>query len=106
MDPWRIVKGGPSKTVDGKTWHWCPHHKRKGKYDGMYVTYPSDKHDEWMERKPIWDKKKSTSATSTSVSTTSTLTQILALSSDLKASMVVNFQCAHDETDKLWSDTV
>ena len=72
----------------------------------MYVTYPPDKYDEWMERKPSWGKKKFSSATSTSASKTSTSTQILALSSDLKASIVANFQCAHDEADKLWSDTV
>ena len=51
LDPWRIVKEGSSKTVDGKTWNWCPHHKREGKYDGMYVAHTPDKHDEWLERK-------------------------------------------------------
>ena len=91
LDPWRIVKECSSKTVDDKTWHWFPHHKREGKYDGIYVAHTPDKHDEWLERKTSRDKKKSASATSTPASTTSTSTQKLALSSDLKATMVANF---------------
>ena len=57
-------------------------------------------------KKNHWDKKKSASTTSTSASTTFTSTQKLALSSDLKAAMVANFQCTHVEADKLWSDVV
>ena len=72
----------------------------------MYVTHPLDKHDEWVERKTSWDKKQSTSATSKLASSTSTSTQKLALSSDLKAAMVANFQCTQEEADKLWSDAV
>ena len=106
MEPWRIVKEGPTKVVDGKTWYWCPHHKREGLYDGMYVTHPPDKHDEWQERKTSWGKKKSASNTSTPASAASTSAQKLGLSSDLKATMVANFQCTQEEADKLWSDAV
>ena len=27
LDPWCIVKEVQTKAVDGKTWHWCLHHK-------------------------------------------------------------------------------
>ena len=72
----------------------------------MYVTHQPDKHDEWVVRKTSWGKKKSISATYKSASTTSTSTQKLALSPDLKAAMIANFQCIHEEADKLWSNVV
>ena len=106
LDPWRIVKEDPTKTVIERLWYWSPHHKRDSKYYGMYVAHPPDKHDKWLERKKSWGKKRSTTATSTPASTTLTATQKLGLSSDLKAAMVANFQCTQEEADKLRLDAV
>ena len=55
------AKAGPSKTVDGKTWWWCPDHVYKGNggYDGLYVTHkPGKEHDEWVERRDAKKAKK------------------------------------------------
>jgi len=60
LEDWCIVNNGKEKVVNGKTWHWCPHHKMKGVYDGMYVGHPEDENDEWLERKKRWKKKKGT----------------------------------------------
>lgn len=32
---WRTKKKGNSIEKDGKTWHWCPHHVKKGLFDGL-----------------------------------------------------------------------
>ena len=46
------MKKGPEKLdKDGETWFWCPHHKIKGQYDGMYVTHKPEDHDAWLKRK-------------------------------------------------------
>ena len=31
--------------------YWFPNHKMEGKFDGMYMNYPANKHDEWYEEK-------------------------------------------------------
>ena len=39
IEEWRKKKDGASKTVNGKTWWWCPDHKYKGEggYDGFIL---------------------------------------------------------------------
>ena len=105
LDPWRIVKEGATKVVDINTCYWCPRHIKEGFYDGMYVTHPPEKHNEWMDRKINWGKKKS-SKDSTTSSGNLTTDKKLGLSTDLKATMVASFQCTQEEMDKLWSDAV
>jgi len=41
---WRIKHVGESKVVDGKTFYWCPHHVKEGKWNGMYVLHRPDQH--------------------------------------------------------------
>ena len=48
---WRMKKTENTVTRDGKTWHWCPHHKQEGEYDGLYVTHKPEEHDEWKKNK-------------------------------------------------------
>ena len=72
----------------------------------MYVTHTPEKHDECIERKNNWGKKKSTSTNSTLASERSTTDQKLGLSSNLKAVKVESFQCTQEEAEKLWSDAV
>ena len=49
---WRMKKEGDTKTVDGKTWYWCPTERREGVYDGLYMpereitTDEAEKHEE------------------------------------------------------------
>ena len=51
IDAWRMKKSFGDKVMrDGKWFHWCPHHTYPGFYDGLYVTHPPEKHEEWKER--------------------------------------------------------
>ena len=34
IDKWRMKNIGPSKTVNGKQYWWCPHHNLPGQFDG------------------------------------------------------------------------
>ena len=51
IEAWRMKKSFGDKTErDGKVWYWCPHHKYENFYDGLYVTHPPEKHEEWQDR--------------------------------------------------------
>ena len=50
IEEWRMKKTfGPKVERDGKWWYWCEHHKYPGYYDGLYVTHPPEKHQEWQD---------------------------------------------------------
>ena len=106
MDDWRMVKDGASKAVDGETWWWCPHHVQEGVYDGLYVKYPPEKHEEWVEHKKNYKKNRSSNQASTSSATSKSSKPKLALSNSLKDAMVTNFQCTQEQADCLYSKVV
>ena len=89
LDEWYIKKEGGTKTIDGETWYWCPHHKMEGTYDGVYVKHPKDKHDKWFERKNKFKRKDISSSDAPPYN--SLKSQKLALSNNTKAAMVANF---------------
>ena len=41
---WKINNVGLSKVFHGKTYYWCPHHVKEGKWNGMYVLHCTDQH--------------------------------------------------------------
>ena len=41
---WRIKNVRPSKVVDSKTYYWCPHHLKEGKWNRMYVLHRPNQH--------------------------------------------------------------
>ena len=45
---WQLKKTGDTKTVNCKTWWWCPSHN-DGK--GIYVCHPPGNHDRWLHSK-------------------------------------------------------
>ena len=51
LDSWRIKKSKDKITRDGQDWWWCPNHKMEGKFDGMYMNHPPNKHGEWSKGK-------------------------------------------------------
>ena len=51
IDKWRMTKTTPMVERDGKTWYWYPHHVYEDIYNGLYVTYKSGDHDDWVKRK-------------------------------------------------------
>ena len=48
---WRTVKKGESIEKEGNTWYWCPHHKKEGLFDGLYMPHKASEHDEWAKKK-------------------------------------------------------
>ena len=48
---WRTIKKGEKLDKDGKTWWWCPHHKKEGLFDGLYMPHKASEHDEWKKKK-------------------------------------------------------
>ena len=58
VDEWRIINKGKSCTRDSATWHWFPHHKREGLYDGMYMPHKACDHYEWKRKKEERQGKK------------------------------------------------
>ena len=62
VEAWRMKKKSDSVERDGKTWHWCPHHKLPGVFDGLYMQHkPGKGHDEWLPRRKS-DKKSASKA--------------------------------------------
>ena len=88
IEDWRKKKGAASVERGGKTWHWCPHHKFPGQFDGLYVTHPPSEHDKWKARKDEERKKRSSGKTdNTKKSGDGTKKQRLTLSNNLKAAL-------------------
>jgi hypothetical protein len=55
VEKWRTEFKGPTIEQDGKTWHWCKHHKSPGCWDGLYVANHTEAtHNKWKAAK---DKK-------------------------------------------------
>ena len=51
IDKWRMKNVGPTKTVNGKQYWWCPHHKLPGQFDGLYFEHKLSGHDEWKRKR-------------------------------------------------------
>ena len=48
---WRTIKKGDKVDKEGKTCWWCPHHKKEGLFDGLYMPHKPSEHDEWKKKK-------------------------------------------------------
>ena len=90
---WRIVKGGPTKTVDGILYHWCPHHVKPGLWDGMYQTHSEADHrgEKIGTNKVTKDDKKAEGGSNS-----------LQLQSQLKEFMCTNLQLSSADVEKLF----
>ena len=51
VHPERLIKGGPTKTINGTVMYWCTGDHWSGGtcHNGMYVTHEPGKHDEWRK---------------------------------------------------------
>ncbi len=48
---WRKTFKGASVERQGKTWDWCPHHKKEGHYDGLYYSnHTAETHEAWKAK--------------------------------------------------------
>eukprot|EP00984_Skeletonema_dohrnii_P013468 scaffold5583_cov166-Skeletonema_dohrnii-CCMP3373.AAC.2 len=95
VQKWRTKYDGPTKTVDGRKWHWCRLHKLEGKWDGLYVGHTEDKH---RERKD----KATTSTSKEDIDTAAKTSQTqLQLNSRLKQVMCTNLCMSPEDVDKI-----
>ena len=52
VEKWRTIKKADTITVNGKDWHWCPHHKHpQGHFDGLYCAHKPEDHKDWVANK-------------------------------------------------------
>ena len=72
----------------------------------MYGGHPEDEHDEWLEQKKGWKKRKGTATPDDSSVAASSSTHKLTLSNNFKASMVTKFNCTEEKSNTLWSEVV
>ena len=91
VDRWRIKKGEESKEVKGRTYYWCPHHVKDGKWNGMYVTHKPEDHR--------GKKLGSDTAAATQAKPASNLE----LQSKLKEVMCTNLCMSADDVEKLFA---
>ncbi len=112
MPKWRTIKDGDSKVVDGRTWHWCSHHKHKNNlWDGLYVSHPKSEHEKYTSRYKRQQKKalenKDNSANATSADKekgdASSSTPSLDLASRLKEVLCTNLCLSSEDAQKLIS---
>ena len=65
INPERMKKAGPTKTIDGKLQYWCTQHVcTKGRYNGLYCNHDDSGHPEWQRRKDEFKTNKKKSNTS------------------------------------------
>ena len=103
IEDWRRVKKQDSVIVNGKTWHWCPHHKHPNNPDGLYVTHRAEDHDQWKLRRDQFKgqaKPKSISNDNNNVSTSESKDK-LQLSSQIKSVLMSDCQLTPDEAAAL-----
>ena len=97
---WRIENKGETCTVDGTTWHWCPHHKREGLFDGMYMPHKECDHDAWAKKKKErWGSNKN----KTSHDSTRNNSTKLQLTDSMKQALITEGNMTSDQATALWS---
>ena len=45
IESWRVNKSKGNINRDGQDWYWFPKHRTEGKFDGVYMKHPANKHD-------------------------------------------------------------
>ena len=93
IQDWRKVKKGASVTKDGVTWWWCPEHRRKGDFDGLYVKHKPEDHAEWAARK---EKRKKNDSSSNNGGSSS---KKLVLTDKLKSALATKMKMNDTELD-------
>lgn len=104
VEEWRKKKIGETKIMDGKTYHWCPHHNRDDYYDGLYMQHdPKDGHKKWQEDKDKRKNNKKKSKTNgASESNSSSTDHSLDISDKLRAALTTTLNLSSDQASDLW----
>ena len=100
---WRTEKKGDSVQRDGKTWWWCPHHKKEGLFDGLYMTHKPSEHDEWSRKqKEFYAKKKNKSNSANGSNASASLT----LTDSMKQALMTQGNMSEDQAKACWAKVV
>ena len=99
---WRKTNQGPTAERQGKTWTWCPHHKKEGVFDGLYYcTHTPDTHDEWKAKA----KRGGTSGTTKAPAKKSESQAELKISQALKNALCTNLCVSEEDLAKIIKDS-
>ena len=111
VKPWRLEFKGPSREVDGKTWHWCTgDHYSGGKvHNGMYSMHETKDHDTWRKEQ---DERNSRSRSRTppphsnhsAPAGTDAEKKKLALGERLRTALTTHAGLSSDAYSKIWDD--
>ena len=97
---WRMKKEIPQCNHNGKTWYWCPHHKKEGLFDGLYMPHKSEDHDICRAKK--YPNKKPHGANTTSSTENSTSTK-LQLTESMHNALVTEGNMTPGQDTALWA---
>ena len=95
---WRTKNEGPKCDCDGMTWYWCPHHFKKGLFDGLYMTHKPEDHDAWKLKK-YPNKRPRPEAKSSSANSSSKLQ----LTESMRNALVTEGNMTPDQATALWT---
>ena len=101
---WCIKNVRESIVVDSKTYYWCPHHVKEGKWNGMYVMHCPDQHKGKrvnLETSPATNVANDASKQAKKNDGTAADLQ---LQSKLKSVMCTNLCLSSEDVDKLFEE--
>lgn len=108
LDAWRMKKGDEKKIVDGIQYWWCPHHKREGVFDGLYMPHdPDEGHAEWQRRKDERKKKskdKKSGGSGNATASSNGPPPALTLNDNMKRVLMSRFGCSEDAATNAFSE--
>ena len=95
---WRTENKGEKCGRDGKTWYWCPHHKKEGLFDGLYMPHKPEDHDAWAKNKKEAREKRKASKSDEPSSTTK-----LQLTESMRQALVTQGNMTVEQANALWT---
>ena len=101
---WRIKNVGESKVVDGKTYYWCPHHVKEGKWNGMYVLHHPEPHKSKRAKSDAAPAANLAKDTLKQENKSGGTAADLQLQSKLKTVMCTNLCMSSEDVDRLFEE--
>ena len=100
---WRTKKGKDSVNRDGKQWWWCPHHKKEGLFDGLYMTHKPCDHDEWLEKKKERRQKAKEMKKQSGGGNSKNKNKKLTLTDSMKQALMTNANMTEEQAKACWA---
>lgn len=98
---WRKTFKGQTVERQGKSWNWCPHHKKDGHYDGLYYSnHTADTHAAWKTRNKRGGPKTPGTAPASTPVTTPTKAS-LQISETLRNALCTNLCVSEEDLAKI-----